>query len=290
VPFGIITRRNLAELSRWRVVALPGVLAIDDEEASALRAYVRNGGCLYVSGPGLLRGALGSRRTDFVLSDVLGVSWRGETKEAFSYMAPTEKGAGLFGDWTTAYPMGLSAGQTIAEASRDAEVLATITLPYTDPADPLHFASTHNNPPGLPTRHPAVVVNSFGKGSAMWAAGPLETADFSQDALCPLLLRLAGGASVVTNAPKVVEITTFEQPEKKRLIVSLVNFPRELPPVPVENVTMTLRTGAARVRRVTVVPSGATLPFTAAGNSITFTVPLVETFAMAAVELGEAHA
>ncbi len=286
VPFGIITRRNLAELSRWRVVALPGVLAIDDEEAAALRAYVAAGGCLFVSGPGLLRGVDGSRRTDFVLSDVLGVSWRGETKERFTYMAPTEKGSGLFGDWTAAYPMGLYAAQTVAEASRQAEVLATITLPYTDPDDPLNFASTHNNPPGVPTRHPAVVLNSFGKGSAMWVAGPIETADFSQDVLCPLLLRLAGGASVVTNAPKVVEITTFEQREKKRYIVSLVNFPHELPPVPVENVTLTLRTGSVRARRVTMVPSGATLPFTAGSDSMTFTVPRVETFAMVSVELG----
>jgi len=286
VPFGIITRRNLADLSRWPVVVLPGVLTIDDEEAAALRGYVKNGGALYVSGPGLLRGALGERRKDFVLSDVLGVSWRGETKEKFTYMAPAREGAGLFGDWTPAYPMGLSAAQTIAEASADADVLATITLPYTDPDDPLHFASTHNNPPGVPTKHPAVVAHRFGKGMAMWVAGPLETADSSQDALCPLLLRLAGSSRVQTNAPKVVEITTFEQPEQKRFVVSLVNFPRELPPVPVENVTVTLRTGGARARRVTALPSGTTLQSSTGNDSVTFTVPRLETFAMAAVEIG----
>jgi hypothetical protein len=176
-------------------------------------------------------------------------------------------------------------GQTIAEPARDAEVLATITLPYTDPADPLHFASTHNNPPGIQTQHPSVVSHVFGKGTALWVAGPMETADYSQDALCPLLLKLAGGSSVATNAPRVVEVTVFSQPEKKRLIVSLVNFPRELPPVPVHDVSVTVRTSGARARSVSVVPTDAALSFTTGKDSVTFTVPLLETFAMASVEL-----
>jgi hypothetical protein len=286
IPFGIITRRNLAELGRWPAVVLPWLLSIDDEEAEALRSYVKAGGAIYVSGPGLLRGANGHRRTDFVLTDVLGVSWRGETKEEFTYIAPTGKGAGFFSDWSVAYPMGIYGAQTLAQAGGNAEVLATITLPYTDPADPLHFTSTHNNPPGVATAHPAVVANRFGKGSALWVAGPLETTDAAAVALCPLFLRLCGGTRVKTNAPKVVEITTFEQPEQKRLIVSLVNFPRELPAVPVLNVSVTLRTGGARARKVTALPSGTTLESVTGKDSVSFTVPRLETFAMAAVELG----
>jgi hypothetical protein len=261
------------------------VLSTDDEEAEALRSYVKAGGAIYVSGPGLLRGGNGHRRTDFVLTDVLGVSWRGETKENFTYIAPTEKGVGLFSDWSAAYPMGIYGAQTLAQAGGSAEVIATITLPYTDPADPLHFTSTHNNPPGVTTAHPAVVANRFGKGAALWVAGPLETTDAAAVALCPLFLRLCGGTRVKTNAPKVVEITTFEQPEQKRLIVSLVNFPRELPAVPVLNVSVTLRTGSARARKVTALPSGTTLESVTGKDSVSFTVPLLETFAMAAVEL-----
>ncbi len=283
VPFGIVTRMNLADLSRWRVIALPCVLSIDDEEAAALRAYVTGGGCLYVSGPGLLRAPDGTRRADFVLADVLGVSWRGETKESFTYIAPTARGAGLFGDRNAAFPMGMFSGQTIAEPAPDAEVLATITLPSTDPADPLHFASTHNNPPGIRTPHPAVVAHRFGRGSALWAAGPMETADDSQDALCPLLLRLAGGSSVETNAPRVVEVTVFSQP--RRLVVSLVNFPRELPPVPVHDLVVTVRAVGTGARGVTAVPAGTALAFTTGKDSVTFTIPVLGTFAMAAVEL-----
>jgi hypothetical protein len=285
LPFGIITRRNLAELSRWKVVAVPWVLALDDEEVSALRRYVSAGGALYVSGPGLRRPGDGKRRSDFALSDVLGVSWRGETKEKFTYISPTEAGAGLFGDWTAAYPMGLYAPQTVAAAASDAEVLATITLPYTDPDDPIHFTSIHNNPPGIATKNPAVVEHRHGKGRALWVAGPVEVADFSENALRPLLLHLAGGSRVETNAPKVVEITTFQQPENGRLILSLVNFPRELPPVSVRDVTVTVRGTGAAARRATLAPSGDRLPLTQGPDSFTITVPLLEAFAMAVVEL-----
>lgn len=117
-------------------------------------------------------------------------------------------------------------------------------------------------------------------------AGPLETTDASAAALCPLFLRLCGGTRVKTNAPRVVEITTFEQPEHKRMIVSLVNFPRDLPAVPVMNVSVTLRTGGARARQVNSLPSGATLESVTGRDSVSFTVPRLETFAMAAVELG----
>jgi hypothetical protein len=285
VPFGIVTRRNLADLSRWKVVAVPGVLTMDDEEAAALRAYVKAGGRLYVSGPGLLRGALSSRRADFVLSDVLGVSFRGETEEGFTYMAPTAKGAGLFGDASAAFPMGLYSKQFVAEPAREGEVLATITLPYTDPADPLHFSSTHNNPPGTPTGHPAVVFHRYGAGQALWVAGALETTDNSQDALCPLLLKLAGTPTVQTTAPRVVEVTVFSQRDRKRLVVSLVNFPKDMPPLVVRDISVTVQTGRARAARVVRAPGGEPVPFTTADGSVTFVVPEMETFAMLAVEV-----
>jgi hypothetical protein len=286
VPFGILTRRNLADLLRWRVLVLPWVLVLDEQEIAALRAYVQNGGALYVSGPGLRRGPGGALRPDFALADVLGVSWRGETKERFTYAAPTAEGLGLFGDWTPAYPMGVAASMTIAQAAADARVLATVTLPYTDPDDPLHFSSTHNNPPGIATSHPAVVHHRYGRGQALWTAGPLETADNSPEALCPLLELLCGSSTVTTNAPKVVEITVFLQQERSRFVVSLVNFPRELPAVPADGITVTLRVGSAKVKAVRMLPGGKKISHTASGGAVSFEVPRLEVFAMLSVEIG----
>jgi hypothetical protein len=289
VPFGIITRRNLAELDRWRLIVVPGIMVMDDEEATALRAYVRAGGALYASGPGLLRKPDGSARPDFALSDALGVSFKGDTKERFTYMAPTAAGAELFGDFTANHPLGVAASQaiaaqTVASVTSGAEVLATVTLPYTDPDDPIHFTSTHNNPPGVATAHPALVCNRFGKGRAVWASGGLETADGSQEVMAALFARLAEPFAVTTDAPSVVEITVFRQDEHRRFIVSFVNFPRELPAVPVHDIAVRLRVGSAKVRRVLLLPSRKPIRFSRGDGEAGFTVPRLDVFAMIAVE------
>jgi hypothetical protein len=284
VPFGIITRGNLAELERWRLIVVPGIMVMDDEEAAALRAYVRAGGALYASGPGLLRTPDGSVRPDFALTDVLGVSYKGDTGERFTFMAPTAAGAGLFGDFTASHPLGVAASQTIAAPAPGSEVLGTITLPYTDPDDPIHFSSTHNNPPGVATAHPALVGNGFGKGRAVWAAGGLETSDGSQEVMAALVTRLAGPFTVTTDAPPVVEITVFRQDEHRRFVLSLVNFPRELPAVPVHDISVRLRVDGAEVRGVFLLPSREPIKFSHGNGEIGFTVPRLDVFAMIAAE------
>ena len=50
IPFGVITRSGLGHLSQYRVVLLPDVLRMDEEELRAFRAYVEAGGNLYLVG------------------------------------------------------------------------------------------------------------------------------------------------------------------------------------------------------------------------------------------------
>src|ERR1019366_6894391 len=49
VPFGVITRRQIDELDRFKVVILPHVLRMDADEVRAFREYVQRGGSLYAS-------------------------------------------------------------------------------------------------------------------------------------------------------------------------------------------------------------------------------------------------
>ena len=44
IPFGVITRSGLGHLSEYRVVLLPDVLRMDEEELRAFRAYVEGRG------------------------------------------------------------------------------------------------------------------------------------------------------------------------------------------------------------------------------------------------------
>jgi hypothetical protein len=283
VPWGIASRRNLGELSRWKAVVLPGVLALGDDEADALRAYVAGGGRLYASRQASLVGTDGKRRPDYQLADVFGVSWKAETKEAFTYMAPTDRGRAVFGDYTPAHPLGLFAPQAIAEARPGVDVLATITLPYTDPADPVHFTSIHNNPPGIATSHPALVVNRFGKGMSVWSAGDLETAELAEGVFANVVGLLAGPLTVETDAPKPVEVTTFRQ-ASGRWLVTLLNFQRDLPPVPVEGIAVRLRFGPKKPAKVALAPEGAALPFTHKAGVLSFILPRLEVFAMVVVD------
>lgn len=283
-PFGIITRRNLAELSRWRTVALPNVLMMDEEEAAAFREYVRGGGTLYASRFTSLIGADGRRRSDFLLADVFGASFEAETRERFTYAAPTKEAGDLFGDWTALHPLGIGARQIVARAASDATVLATLTLPFTDPDDPVHFSSIHNNPPGIPLRNPALLEHRFGKGRVIWAAGDVELAEGAEELTFRLLSRLAGPFTVQSTAPRVVEITTFWQEDRARFVLSMVNFPRELPAVPVLGTEVSIRIGARRARRVLLLPEEKALLFSSADGVVTFGAPRLDTFLMVAVD------
>jgi hypothetical protein len=49
IPFGVITEKNLKQLSRHKVVMLPNVLRLSDEEADAMKNFVAAGGSLYAS-------------------------------------------------------------------------------------------------------------------------------------------------------------------------------------------------------------------------------------------------
>lgn len=44
IPFGVITKKNMKELSRYKLIILPNVLTMDQEEVEAFKNYVASGG------------------------------------------------------------------------------------------------------------------------------------------------------------------------------------------------------------------------------------------------------
>jgi len=284
IPWGVVTQRNLGDLSRYQLLVLPNVLMMSEEEADAIREYVRGGGSLYASRYTSLITKDGRRLLDFLLADVLGVSCRGETKEGFTYIAPVEGWEHLLPEYTTEHPAGLYGPQFLVEPQPGATVLGRIVLPYTDPADPTRFASIHNNPPGVPTDHPAIVLNHFGQGKAIYAAGDLEAADPHRGIFISLVHLLAGPFAFEADAPKCVEVTLFDQPDRRRYLISLVNFQRELPNIPVQDIRVRVRLNGKRPRHLRVLPAGTELGYELAGEYAQFTVPRVDTLAMVALD------
>jgi hypothetical protein len=94
--------------------------------------------------------------------------------------------------------------------------------------------------------------------------------------------RLEDRFTFEAEAPSAVELTLFHQPERHRYRLSLVNFQKDLPNIPVADIPVRLRLHD-KVVRVVQLPGDRPVPHTEAEGAVRFTVPRLETLAMVAV-------
>ncbi|MCL2352714.1 MAG: alpha-L-fucosidase [Firmicutes bacterium] len=252
----------------YPLLILSDVAVMSDEEEAAIALYVENGGLLYMSGltsPNLAR-------------KLLGLTTRGLTAERVTYIRPSAGGLPLFENMYDAdYPMTVFGAQTLASPEGDAEILAYLTLPYTDPRDTRKFASIHSNPPGVDTQNPSIVRGNFGKGSVIWSAAPFEASaqPVHRKVFINLLNLLTGGRRTIeTDAPEHVECTVFKDGEKT--LLHFVNL-GDADAVPFD-VTVRTGRGAGSVKRL---PGGESVAFAPVpGGGADFTVSGLDIFAM----------
>ena len=284
IPFGVITDTSLDQLPRHKLIVLPDVLMMNTAEVEAFRDYVRQGGKLYASRNTSLVTRDGQRQNDFMLADVFGAHYSGETAETFTYIAPLPETDALFAPATRKHPAGLNESQLIVNAEPQTTTLGTVTLPYTVPADSIVFTSLHNDPPGFPTDMPGIIRNDYGQGSAIYVSSGIERQMHLQEIFIGLLRGLCDDFSFAADAPPVVEVTLFDQPERKRLLANLVNFQDSMPNVPISDARLRLALNGRTAKRVILLPDEAELDFTFAGGMVEIAVPRFETFAMLALE------
>ena len=286
LPFGAVTKKDLSRLSDYQLIALPHVVMIDEEEAEGLRRYVEAGGSLYASKNTSLISTGGVGQEDFLLSDLFGVAHQGESESVVTYLDPAPSLTGLFGEFGGQYPVTLYDSQLLVNSNTDAEVLATITLPYTDPKG-TKYASILTDPPGIKTEHPALVLNRFGKGRVLYAAGVLES--MGHHSQRELLVRLLRSLCIrplwfEAEGPKCVELTLFDQPEHKRCVLHLLNIQQEMPNVPVHGMSVRLNLRGRTPAKLAVLPSREALSYKTEGQSIIFTVPELKDYRMLCLE------
>ena len=280
VPFGVISKMNLEDAGRFKAIVLPDVLFLDAEEKDALESFVAGGGSLYASGSEVCR----------LLPDLIGADHHGAPPYQLFYIAPTPGGERFFPEMEAEYPLIAFGYQPLVSVRAGGEVIATITLPYTNPFDTTRFASIHSDPPGRPTAHPAAIWRAHGKGRVLWVSFPIEKAIQPPHRRCfSRMIRelVPQGFSFEADAPAAVEITAFRQPERGRTILHLVNMQEELPLVPVPGMKLRVRTEGTRVKRV-FSPSGAgDVAWRSRGNAIEIDVPGFETYGMVGIEFAE---
>ena len=163
-------------------------------------------------------------------------------------------------------------------------MLATTTLVWPAP-DASRFASIHSNPPWQATSRPEIVLNHFGKGKAIYCASPIETIETLGDTLVRLLRRLQTDFRFEAEAPAAVELTLFHQPELHRYRLTLVNFQKDLPNIPIDQIPVRLRL-PEKVHRVIALPGNQVLPHTEHDGVVQFTAPRLETLGMIAIIVG----
>jgi len=235
IPFGVATRANLAELSRWPVLVLANAERMADEEIDAFREYVRNGGQLYAS-RGSSLWAMDGARQDFALADLFGCHFEGAETGRLVY-AQVVASPGLsrpIAHWLD------SSGNTgcLRVQANGCEMIAMLTLPYGHPepgsVSDRHWSSIHSSPPWTATDRPLIVRNAFGAGRVIYSAFDVEAGDSPEHRrlFVSLILELLGQQRRIdAETHPQVWLSAFDQ--ESRLVLMLLNYPAEEPALPV---------------------------------------------------------
>ena len=211
---------TLDDVDRHQVVILADQAALSDVEMELVRAYVEGGGRLLASGTTSLTDEQGTRRSDFGLADVFGVSLHQDPELPFTYVRLR---AGPLADRVTALP--IFSDQSPLEVVLDgASVLADLVYPeatFTDATTVLW------GPPGPDDAktHPGICVHQYGQGTCWYAAWPLRSRTPSNSWIKRLIIALVGDMLpdpvLKTSAPAGVEVVLNRQAD--RYVVHLVN-------------------------------------------------------------------
>ena len=78
-----------------------------------------------------------------------------------------------------------------------------------------------------------------------------------------------------------VEVTLFDQPDRSRFVMHMINFPAEFGP----DLDIKLRVWMRPTpKQVVVLPGGEPLDFTIQGDHVEFTAPRLESYLMLGIE------
>lgn len=281
IAYDVITRKSINHLADYQVLILPNTFMLSQVEADAIREYANGGGSVYASKHSSLINGQG----DFLLSDVFGVSYAGETDEDITYIAPRSEYSGL-DSFTEEHPLTVYDTQTRVIPLPNTEVLATLTLPYTRPRDAYEYSTAISNPPGRLTDNPALVHNRFGKGSCVYCAGTLEFMphDAQRRVFVGIVRSLMTRCPCFeTDAPRPVEIMVYDDPISSRMLVCILNFQSILPAIPIHEMNISINMGVKSPISIVQLPGEGFIPWREQDGFVSFVAEKTDIFSMYAV-------
>jgi hypothetical protein len=158
------------ELGRFRVIYMPNVAAVSEDEAELLRMYVKEGGGLVATGATSLYDEWGEQRQNFLLADILGVDFVRRGPFSFNYLQPLP---GALGNELGDAPLAHYRPMQEVHLNRLADVVATLTEPIVETGGEVYY---HNNQPAPYRRTdvPAVAMSQVGQGRVVYISGEPE--------------------------------------------------------------------------------------------------------------------
>ncbi len=203
-------------LSKYRALVLPEAACLSKEMRDCIKDYVRDGGNLLASFEAGFYDERGNRITD--LFELLGI-------ESVEGVFPVVTGENYIRIEEGHF--GLIEGSLIERGSYALKVRAEGSR-----AKPAMFMNPIERvyvPLNGVSEYPAVIVGNYGKGKVIYF--PEAIGHFAETQLMPTAENRIVGAlqslidkqSVRVEAPKRVSVEVFEQPEKNRMMVHLVN-------------------------------------------------------------------
>jgi len=275
IPFRAITSET-EDYAGLNTIIMNNIMYTSEAENERLRAFVQDGGTLIATGNTSLYQPDGTTTGDFGLADVFGVSAAGGKAKRFHYLSFTDR------PWLVSS----HAGAPLVTAT-SAEVLAEIVEPLFDP-DAEQYASIHSNPPGVKTEYAGLTMHPFGQGKCIYLSSPVLSLqqDAQQTFGAWLFEEFSPSAFVLdTNAPPCVEITVNRSTTKNAYLIGFVNYQKELPNVPVRDITVTLHLpGVSTPKACTRISAGMPADMTVGDGTLELGVPCLETLEIIEVE------
>jgi hypothetical protein len=292
IPYGLVTDKSLraGELGGARVVILPNVTCLSEEEAATLRQFVRGGGGLVATHRTSMQDEWGNPRPDFLLADLFGADYLEQLSYRYSFVKLSGKHA-LFEGLPPGWPMSVFKEWQLKVAVRDsARGHGCIVHPFRG------HRLVHM--PGEEAPYPGLVTHEVGKGRVVYVPHPLglcygEYGHPDHRQLIANAVRWAAGEAppIEVEAPATVEVEPWESASSDKWMIHLLNFTAAGPArtkgsvideaIPVHDLVLRL---PFRVRRATLQPEARELKVRPVGGGSEIVVPRLETYSVVVVE------
>ena len=297
MPFEMLHDQMLDTAGRFKLLLLPNIAALSDEQCRQIRAFVEGGGSVLATYETSLYDENGKARPDFGLAGLFGVSWRKTLDGPIpnSYLVVEESGR--------KHPVmkGFEDAQLLINGTWQLEVeptaafgapLLTAIPQYPSlPMEKNYWRVKHTDTPGL-------FLRQFGKGRVVYFPWDIDRVywEVMVDDHGRLLRNAIDWAldeerPVTVTGPGVLDVTVWKQ--KSSMTVHLVNLTnpmmmrpsfRETIPAPPQQVRLRLPAGRSAAK-VHFLVSGKAPAVSRAGDWISLTVPSIADHEVIAVDL-----